>query len=150
MAMPPALRSTGLVSILPEPAGMSTSTRKYCVGNPRHHVNLRGWPDPERLGPGPPAVKQLRPLDRKGLNMKPIVELSLAALLVLLAACGRSEPDRVRGGAAAGAATGATIGLVGGPVGVAGGALIGGSAGAIAGATTTPSQVNLGKPVWDK
>lgn len=67
---------------------------------------------------------------------------------LLLAGCGTSEPGRVQGGAAAGAATGATVGLVGGPVGVAAGAIIGGGAGALAGASTTPSQVNLGKPIW--
>lgn len=70
--------------------------------------------------------------------------------LLLLAACGSSEPGRVQGGAAAGAATGATVGLVGGPVGVAVGAVVGGGAGAITGASTKPSQVDLGKPVWNK
>jgi hypothetical protein len=40
--------------------------------------------------------------------------------------------------------------LVGGPVGVVAGAVIGGGAGAIAGASTTPKEVNLGEPVWDK
>jgi hypothetical protein len=77
-------------------------------------------------------------------------KITLAGMLVLLAGCGYGEPGRVQGGAAAGAATGATVGLVGGPVGVVGGAIIGGGAGAIAGATTTPKQVNLGAPVWDK
>ena len=70
------------------------------------------------------------------------------AVVLLLAGCGRHEPDRVEGGAAAGAATGATVGLIGGPVGVVGGAVIGGGAGAVAGAVTTPSQVDLGKPLW--
>jgi len=77
-----------------------------------------------------------------------ITKLALAGTVVLLVGCGRREPDRVQGGAAAGAATGATIGLVGGPVGVVGGALIGGGVGAVAGATTPARDVNLGPPVW--
>lgn len=76
--------------------------------------------------------------------------LALAASLVLVAACGASEPGRVQGGAAAGAASGATVGLVGGPVGVAVGAVVGGGAGALTGASTTPRQVDLGEPVWKK
>ena len=43
-----------------------------------------------------------------------------------------------------------SAGLVGGPVGVAVGAVVGGGAGAIAGASTTPKQIDLGKPIWDK
>jgi hypothetical protein len=82
--------------------------------------------------------------------MNTIAKLTLAGALVLLGACGYGEPGRVEGGAAAGAATGGAVGLVGGPVGVGAGALIGGGAGAIAGAATSPSQVNLGKPVWNK
>jgi hypothetical protein len=78
-----------------------------------------------------------------------IAPLILPAALAL-AACGTSQPDRTQGGAAAGAATGAAVGIVGGPVGVVAGAGIGAAGGAIAGATTSPSQVNLGKPVWDK
>jgi hypothetical protein len=83
-------------------------------------------------------------------NNMPVPTVALASILLLLAACGRTEPDRVQGAAAAGAASGATVGLVGGPVGVAAGAVIGGGAGAIAGATTTPNQVDLGKPVWKR
>ena len=83
-------------------------------------------------------------------NNMSIRVITLVSALLLLAACGRSEPGRVQGGAAAGAASGATVGLVGGPVGVAAGAIIGGGAGAIAGATTTPNQVDLGKPVWKR
>jgi len=82
--------------------------------------------------------------------MKIVSRLALIGTVLLVAACGRSEPGRVQGGAAAGAATGATIGLVGGPPGVAAGAVIGGGAGAITGAGTSPKQVNLGKPVWQK
>lgn len=77
-----------------------------------------------------------------------ITKFSLVGTLALLAACGATEPDRVQGGAAAGAATGATVGLIGGPVGVVAGSIIGGGAGAITAASTNPSQVDLGKPVW--
>jgi len=82
--------------------------------------------------------------------MNSTAKVFLAGTVLLLAACGNREPGRVQGGAAAGAATGAAVGLVGGPPGVAAGAVIGGGAGAIAGATTSPKQVDLGKPVWDK
>lgn len=40
------------------------------------------------------------------------------------------------------------VGALAGPPGVVGGALIGGGAGAVTGAATSPSDVNLGKPVW--
>jgi hypothetical protein len=33
---------------------------------------------------------------------------------------------------------------------LAGAALLGGAAGAVTGAATSPSQVELGKPVWEK
>jgi hypothetical protein len=89
-------------------------------------------------------------LDTKVQTMNIISSLALAGSLVLLAACGHTEPGRVEGGAATGAASGATIGLIGGPVGVVAGGVIGGGVGAVAGATTTPRQVNLGTPVWDK
>ncbi|MGH7104300.1 MAG: hypothetical protein ACREFJ_18105 [Acetobacteraceae bacterium] len=69
-------------------------------------------------------------------------------LLVSLAGCGQTEPERTTGGAAAGAATGAGVGLIAGPPGAAAGALIGAGVGAVAGATTSPKQVNLGKPPW--
>jgi len=82
--------------------------------------------------------------------MKLIAGLALVGLLAALSACGRTEPGRVEGGAAAGAATGATVGLIGGPVGVVVGGVIGGGAGALTGAATKPSQVNIGEPVWDK
>jgi len=82
------------------------------------------------------------------MTMNMISKFALIGAVVLLSACGYSEPGRVEGGAATGAATGAAVGLVGGPVGVAAGAVIGGGAGAIAGASTSPNQVNLGKPVW--
>jgi phage tail tape-measure protein len=68
--------------------------------------------------------------------------------LTLLAACGKREPERAEGGAAAGAASGAAVGLVGGPVGVVAGAAIGGVAGGAAGAATKPKDVNMGAPPW--
>jgi phage tail tape-measure protein len=68
--------------------------------------------------------------------------------ITLLAGCGRREPERAEGGAAAGAATGAAVGLVGGPVGVVAGGAIGAVAGGSAGAGTKPKDVNLGSPPW--
>jgi osmotically inducible lipoprotein OsmB len=87
---------------------------------------------------------------QKAWSMHMIAKFSLIGTLVLLAACGRSQPGRVEGAAATGAATGATVGLIGGPIGVGAGAVIGGGVGAVAGATTSPKQVNLGKPVWQR
>jgi phage tail tape-measure protein len=69
-------------------------------------------------------------------------------LVLCLAACGRTEPDRASGGAATGAGTGALIGLVGGPVGVVVGALIGGGVGAASGAALPPRHLDLGPPPW--
>ena len=68
--------------------------------------------------------------------------------LLVLAACGSSEPERAQGGAATGAATGATIGIIGGPIGIVIGGLIGGAAGATTGAVTSPHDVDLGPPPW--
>ena len=70
--------------------------------------------------------------------------------LALLAGCGTHEPNRAAGGAAVGAGTGAAVGAIAGPPGMAVGALVGAGAGAAGGAATTPSQVNLGKPVWEQ
>ncbi len=79
------------------------------------------------------------------MRMLPVIALGG---LVLLSACGQSEPERAQGGAATGAATGATIGLIGGPIGVVVGGLIGGAAGATTGAVTKPSNLDLGPPPW--
>lgn len=81
--------------------------------------------------------------------MKTILGAIALGGLLLLAACGTNARDRTTGGAAAGAATGAGVGALAGPVGVVVGGVIGGGAGAITGATTKPSDVNLGKPVWN-
>ena len=74
----------------------------------------------------------------------------LLATLTLLAGCGDSSFDRVSTGAGTGAGTGAVSGLIGGPIGVGLGAAIGAGVGAVTGAETTPKQLDLGKPVWDK
>jgi hypothetical protein len=86
--------------------------------------------------------------EEENVAMNKLALAAAAGALVALSACGTSQKERTTGGAAAGAATGAGIGALGGPVGVAAGAVIGGGAGAITGATTSPKDVNLGKPVW--
>jgi phage tail tape-measure protein len=75
--------------------------------------------------------------------------IAAAGMLALVSACGTDPQERTSGGAAAGAATGAGFGALGGPVGAAVGAAVGGGAGALTGATTSPSDVNLGKPPWN-
>jgi len=70
--------------------------------------------------------------------------------LALLAGCGSSQPNRAAGGAGVGAGTGAAVGAIAGPPGMAVGALVGAGVGAAGGAATTPSQVNLGRPVWQQ
>jgi hypothetical protein len=76
--------------------------------------------------------------------------LVAVSLTASLAGCGSSQPGRLSGGTATGAATGATFGLIGGPIGVVVGAAIGGAAGALTSTNTTPKQVDLGKPVWER
>ncbi len=72
----------------------------------------------------------------------------LAVVAMALSACGTTTGDRGLSGAGIGAATGAVVGaIVGGPVLAA--AAIGAGAGALTGMATTPSQVNLGRPIWD-
>jgi osmotically inducible lipoprotein OsmB len=72
--------------------------------------------------------------------------LAVIAVGLLLSACGSAPGDRALTGAGIGAAGGAVVGaLIGIP---AAGAALGASAGAVVGAATTPSQVDLGKPVW--
>jgi hypothetical protein len=73
--------------------------------------------------------------------------LLLVATLAL-SGCGESIGDRGLTGAGIGAAGGAVIGaMVGAPLV---GAAIGAGAGAVAGAVTSPSQVDLGKPIWER
>jgi len=83
----------------------------------------------------------------KGASMtaKMVAALGLA---LTLAGCGQTATERTTGGAAAGAAAGAGVGALGGPVGVLAGGAIGAGAGAVAGATTSPEDVNLGRPPW--
>ncbi len=77
---------------------------------------------------------------------------SIAPLLLLagLAACGTRPGERAGGGAAIGAGTGAAVGALAGGVGAIPGAIVGGAVGAGAGGLTTPNQVNLGKPLWER
>ena len=78
-----------------------------------------------------------------------LLRLTAAGSLLLPAACGTSQFDRVTTGAGTGAATGAGIGLIGGPIGAGAGALIGAGAGALTGGATDPDQLNLGRPIWE-
>jgi osmotically inducible lipoprotein OsmB len=79
---------------------------------------------------------------------KRLAILMIAAALPL-AGCGTSPGDRGLSGAGLGAASGAVIGaLVGGPVLAA--AAIGAGVGAATGLATSPSRIDLGKPIWDK
>jgi osmotically inducible lipoprotein OsmB len=74
--------------------------------------------------------------------------ISMALFLLALAACGETTGDRALSGAGIGAAAGAVGGaLVGAPLA---GAAIGAGVGAGTGALTSPSQVDLGKPVWER
>ncbi|HXP74829.1 MAG TPA: peptidoglycan-binding domain-containing protein [Stellaceae bacterium] len=79
--------------------------------------------------------------------MKISMVAASVGLSLALAACGETQGERGLSGAAIGAGAGAVIGAVT-PIGPAGGALIGGAAGAATGVLTTPSQVNVGKPVY--
>ena len=76
--------------------------------------------------------------------------LAITAIAMGLAACGENQGDRALSGAAIGAGTGAAVGAVGGPVGVGTGAAIGAGAGAVTGAATSPNQIDLGRPVWER
>lgn len=81
------------------------------------------------------------------MNRRSTIILVIAALS--LAGCGTSVGDRGLSGAAIGAGGAGAVGaaVFGGPIAAA--ALIGGAAGGVVGAATSPSAVNLGKPVWD-
>jgi osmotically inducible lipoprotein OsmB len=71
---------------------------------------------------------------------------SVMALGLLLSACGSTTSDRAVSGAGIGAVAGVVGGaLIGAP---AIGAAVGAAAGGTIGAVTTPSDVDLGKPVW--
>ncbi len=71
---------------------------------------------------------------------------SVIAITLMLSACGSTTSDRAVSGAGIGAAAGVVGGaLIGAPLI---GAAVGAAAGGAVGAATTPSQVDLGKPVW--
>jgi osmotically inducible lipoprotein OsmB len=76
------------------------------------------------------------------------IKLSTVIGLLALAACGQSTGDRALSGGAIGAGAGAVGGALMGSPGT--GALLGGALGAGAGALTSPSQIDLGKPVWQR
>ena len=80
------------------------------------------------------------------MTMFNAMRASTLIVALALAGCGTSVGDRTLSGAGIGAAGGAAIGaMVGNPLA---GAAIGAGAGAVTGAITTPSQVDLGEPVW--
>jgi hypothetical protein len=78
------------------------------------------------------------------------VMLTLSILsLTLLSACGETTMDRTLSGAA----IGGSLGMIGSAV--AGGAILpglaaGSAVGAATGLITMPSQINLGKPIWEQ
>jgi osmotically inducible lipoprotein OsmB len=76
------------------------------------------------------------------------MKLSVVIGVLVLAACGQTTGDRALSGGAIGAGAGAVGGALMGSPGT--GALVGGALGAGAGALTNPSQVDLGRPVWER
>jgi osmotically inducible lipoprotein OsmB len=80
------------------------------------------------------------------VNKRLTIMLLLAGLA--LSGCGTTTGDRGLSGAAIGASAGAVgAALLGGPVALV--ALAGGAAGAVTGVATSPSAVDLGKPIWE-
>jgi hypothetical protein len=74
--------------------------------------------------------------------------LAIVVATLLLAGCGTSTSDRAISGGAIGAAGGAVLGsLVGAPLA---GAALGGAGGAAVGGLTSPSDVDLGRPIWKR
>jgi len=76
--------------------------------------------------------------------------VTLAAVFLfslgVLGGCGNRPGERAISGGGIGAGVGALGGwMVGAPLE---GALIGGAVGAGTGALTSPSQINLGRPIW--
>jgi osmotically inducible lipoprotein OsmB len=82
-------------------------------------------------------------------RMKTRIAIPLCTIAAIaLAGCGSTVGDRGLSGAGIGAAGGAVVGaLVGAPLV---GAAIGAGAGAAVGAATSPSAIDLGKPVWER
>ena len=81
---------------------------------------------------------------------KPTILLPATAIALLLAGCGTSTVDRAGSGAGIGAGTGAVIGALAGGVGAPVGAAIGAGVGGATGALTSPSDINLGTPIWER
>jgi osmotically inducible lipoprotein OsmB len=82
------------------------------------------------------------------MNTRFALPVVIVAAAIALSGCGETVGDRGLSGAGIGAAGGAVVGaLVGAPLA---GAAIGAGAGAIAGAATSPSAVDLGRPVWER
>ncbi len=76
------------------------------------------------------------------------IAIPLFAVGIALSGCGTTPGDRGLSGAGIGAAGGAVIGaMVGAPLA---GAAIGAASGAVVGAATSPSAIDLGKPVWER
>jgi len=89
--------------------------------------------------------KHVQPRGETPMNIR--LGLAIVSLAFLVSACGVTPGDRAVSGAGIGAAGGAVVGaMVGDPFA---GAAIGAVAGGAVGAATTPSQVDLGKPVWE-
>ncbi|HWI27162.1 MAG TPA: hypothetical protein VN668_09355 [Stellaceae bacterium] len=81
--------------------------------------------------------------------MRKLATIALMLGALALAGCGTSTGDRGLSGAAIGAGAGAVgAAMLGGPIAAV--ALIGGAAGALTGVATSPSAVDLGKPVWER
>lgn len=74
--------------------------------------------------------------------------LMVLASAMALAGCGQTVGDRGLSGAGIGAAGGAVIGAMAGDPLL--GAAIGAGAGAATGMITSPSKIDLGRPVWEK
>ncbi len=72
---------------------------------------------------------------------------TVAAVALLLSACGSTTEDRALSGSGIGAAAGAIVGAVTG-LSVLEGAVIGALAGGLTGALTTEDSIDLGKPAW--
>ncbi len=82
------------------------------------------------------------------MNTRIALPVIAVAATMALSGCGTTVGDRGLSGAGIGAAGGAVLGaMVGAPLA---GAAIGAGAGAVTGAATSPSAVDLGKPVWEK
>lgn len=77
------------------------------------------------------------------------IAASFTALALALGACGYSTGDRAVSGGAIGAGTGAVLGAVTGGNPVTG-AVVGGAVGAATGALTSPRDINLGTPIWQR